>query len=342
MSPSSAAAISIASSQSVPPANRPRSAPPGVGAGWPSQDHGSAQLPPTASTACRATSVRSLVWPSPGPSRASSTGVPSDPAYDVISAATAGSGGLDTSTISSVAGSSSSRASAARVERPRTAADRSRPPTPRQWLTPTSRVSSMHMTCWAPVPLAATSPTGPGRTALAKPSPTPPTTAVPQSGPITSRPRAAASSLSRTSASTGTLSLKTSTDRPAPSASIASVKACGPGTETRARSAPPVRRAADATVRGAGPSPPSPSPPVEPAEAAARACSSAARARSAASPSAARTATTRSFGPASAGAAKPMPRSRSRLSSVPIATWAADTPSTASTSRLTSMRVTES
>ena len=257
----------------------------GVGAGWPSQDHGSAQLPPTASTACRATSVRSLVWPSPGPSRASRTGVPSDPAYDVISAATAGSGGLDTSTISSVAGSSSSRASAARVDRPRTAADRSRPPTPRQWLTPTSRVSSMHMTCWAPVPLAATSPTGPGRTALAKPSPTPPTTAVPQSGPITSRPRAAASSLSRTSASTGTLSLKTSTDRPAPSASIASVKACGPGTETRARSAPPVRRAADATVRGAGPSPPSPSPPVEPAEAAARACSSAASARSAASSS---------------------------------------------------------
>ncbi len=199
----------------------------------------------------------------------------------------------------------------------------------------------MHISCWAPVPLAATSPTGPGRTALAKPSPTPPTTAVPQSGPITSRPRAAASSLSRTSCSTGTLSLNTSTDSPAPSASIASVNACGPGTETRARSAPPVRRAAERTVRGAGSLPPSPSPPDPPADAAASACSIAATARSTASSSAARTATTRSLGPASGGS-KPMPRSRSRLSSVPIATWAADTPSTATTSRLTCIRVTES
>ncbi len=265
----------------------------------------------------------------------------SDSAYAVISVATAGSGGLDTSTISSVAGSSSSMARAARVARPATAADRSRPPTPRQWLMPTSRVSSMHMSCCAPVPLAATSPTGPGRTALAKPSPTPPTTAVPQSGPMTSSPRARASSLSRTSCSTGTLSLNTSTDSPAASASIASVKACGPGTETRAMSAPPVRRAAEATERGAGSLPPSPSPPELPADAAASACSIAAVARSTASSSAARTATTRSLGPA-AGGSKPMPRSRSRFSSVPIATCAATTPSTATTSRLTCIRVTES
>ena len=53
------------------------------------------------------------------------------------------------------------------VERPETAAERSRPPTPRQWLTPTSAASSRHITCWAPVPDAATMPTWPWRTALA-------------------------------------------------------------------------------------------------------------------------------------------------------------------------------
>ena len=59
------------------------------------------------------------------------------------------------------------------------------------------------MTCWAPVPEAATSPTGPGRTTLAKPSATPETIAVPQSGPITSTPASCAASLSATSCSTG-------------------------------------------------------------------------------------------------------------------------------------------
>ena len=70
------------------------------------------------------------------------------------------------------------------------------------------------MTCCAPVPDAATRPTEPGRTTLAKPSATPPTTAVPQSGPMTSTSAAAAASLSRTSSSTGTLSEKTMTDTP--------------------------------------------------------------------------------------------------------------------------------
>ena len=331
--------MTIASSHRVPPANSPRSEPPVERAGSASHDQGSRQVSPSASTARRATAVRSSC---PSPSRASSTGVPSDSAYVVISAATAGSGGLDTSTMSPVDGSAASSASAARVDRPPTLAERSRPPTPRQWLTPTPLLSSMHISCWAPVPLAATMPTGPGRTALANPSPTPPTTAVPQSGPITSRPRRAASSLSRTSASTGTLSLKTSTDRPAPRASIVSVKACGPGTETRARSAPPVRRAADATVRGAGSPPPRPAPPAAPAELAASAASRAARAAATVSGSAARSATTRSLGPVPAGGAKPAPRIRSRLSSVPIATCAAETPSTRVTSRLTCIRVTES
>ena len=87
-----------------------------------------------------------------------------------------------------VAGEQVQRCQGGNARRP--ASDRSRPPTPRQWLTPSPAASNRHISCWAPVPDAATSPTGPGRTTLAKPSPTPPrTTAVPQSGPMTSRPR---------------------------------------------------------------------------------------------------------------------------------------------------------
>ena len=45
------------------------------------------------------------------------------------------------------------------------------------------------MASCAPVPAAATTPTGPGVTTLAKPRPTPPSIAVPAPGPISSRPR---------------------------------------------------------------------------------------------------------------------------------------------------------
>ena len=75
----------------------------------------------------------------------------------------------------------------------------------------------------------------PGVTVLAKPRPRPPTTAVPQSGPITRRPRSCAVRLSTSSCSSGTLSLKTITSLPESSASIASTKALAPGTETRTR-----------------------------------------------------------------------------------------------------------
>ena len=94
--------------------------------------------------------------------------------------------------MSSTAGSASSRRSASRVESPPTSADRSRPPTPRAERDPDAGVVEQASSCWQPVPDAATMPTGPGCTTLAKPSPMPPTTAVPQSGPITSSPRSAA------------------------------------------------------------------------------------------------------------------------------------------------------
>ncbi len=177
-------------------------------------------------------------------------------------------------------------------------------------------------------------PTGPGRTALAKPRPTPWTTAVPAPGPMTSRPRRDASCFSATSWSRGTLSLKTSTDIPACRASIASTKAWGPGTEMRARFAP----ATAATRVGGGAS----KRPPDAAGGGARAASAAAIAAAAAASEEARTATTRSSGPIPSGAAKPRPASRERLRSVAMATRARSTPGTASAAALACMSRTES
>ena len=122
---------------------------------------------------------------------------------------------------------------------------------------PTPAASRRHIACWAPVPDAATMPTDPGRTTFAKPSATPLTCAVPQSGPMTSTSAAAAASFRRTSSSTETLSENSITDRPESTASNASVTACCPGTETSARVAP-LRRAAEPTVRGGTSSSPPP------------------------------------------------------------------------------------
>ena len=78
--------------------------------------------------------------------------------------------------------------------RPPTRSDRSRPPTPSTCETRTPASSSRQVSCCAPVPEAATTPTrGPAsarRRTLAKPRPTPPMIAVPQSGPITRTPAA--------------------------------------------------------------------------------------------------------------------------------------------------------
>ena len=229
--------------------------------------------------------------------------------------------------------------SASRVDSPATSADRSRPPTPRAWVTPTPAWSSRASSCWHPVPDAATRATGPGRQALAKPSPSPPTTAVPQSGPITRSPRSAAIRLSVTSWSTGTLSLKSITSRPASRASTASTRALAPGTDTRVK-ASGARRRAEPVVRGGATSP----VPVA-ADLVVRAAATAARAASSASAgasSASRTATTMSLVVASAGTSKPIWASTATLSSVAIATCAAATPGVCATWRLTWRSATES
>ena len=85
------------------------------------------------------------------------------------------------------------------------------------------------VTSCIPVPAAPTTPIGPRRTALAKPSGLPLMIAVPQSGPISRRPRASASRLSATSSSIATLSEKIITCMPSASALRASRAACSPG-----------------------------------------------------------------------------------------------------------------
>ncbi len=185
-------------------------------------------------------------------------------------------------------------------------------------------------------------PTGPGLVALAKPSPTPPTTAVPQSGPITSRPRSVAVRLSATSWSSGTLSLKIITSWSASRASIASASALAPGTETSTRApedGPDARRSAAPVVRGAASSEGPDS--ARAASASSTAASASSRVPSAA-PSSSRIATTMSLGPAPSGSAKPMPSSTSTFSGVAIATWAVATPGTPWTVRLTCSSRTES
>ena len=80
---------------------------------------------------------------------------------------------------------------------------RSRPPVPSACETPPPRLWMRQVTSCSPVPDAATSPMSPRRTTLAKPSGTPLTIAVPQSGPMTSRPRSRAYVLIARSSSIG-------------------------------------------------------------------------------------------------------------------------------------------
>jgi hypothetical protein len=174
---------------------------------------------------------------------------------------------------------------------------------------------------------------------LAKPSATPETIAVPQSGPMTSTPAAEAARLSATSCSTGTPSEKTSTLRPAAIASAASATAYGPGTEmiaradaswgSSARPEPMVRCGTAAAV------------PVERSRAASAASTAATAVTSEAS-SSARTAMSSCSGEASSSGARPIPAASSRFSGVAMATSTAVTPSRPWISRLTCIRRTES
>ena len=166
----------IASSARVPPQNSPRRAAPRAsplrlrgrhgrdghcGTGWPS--------------AARKASTEAVRSGRPAPSTAQCTGSPSPAAYASTSASTAASGGFETTTTDL-----GRRVVGERAQRlPGRAAPDGRlevaPPDAEAVATPTPAASSRHITCWAPVPDAATMPTDPGRTTLAKPRATPPT-----------------------------------------------------------------------------------------------------------------------------------------------------------------------
>ena len=155
----------------------------------------------------------------------------------------------------------SSRSSAASVARPPTGPDRSRPPTPMTWDTRTPASSSRQVRCWAPVPDAATTPTAgppvlpsetPARSTFRDPRATPPTIAVPQSGPITSTPARAAASARAISCWSGTLSENRNTCRPAATASMAGASAACPGVEIATSEASGAAAHAARTDRGAG------------------------------------------------------------------------------------------
>ena len=156
------------------------------------------------------------------PRRARITGLPVATAAASIAAATAGSGGLEITTMTRVPSSAASSFRPARVISPPTAAVRSRPPTPMACETPTPAASSRQVTSWMPVPDAPTMPTGPRCTALANPSATPSMIAVPQSAPMKSSPSSVARRLSATSVSRLTPSEKQNTCLPASSAAAAS------------------------------------------------------------------------------------------------------------------------
>ena len=143
------------------------------------------------------------------------------------------------------------RSRAARVPRPPMASVRSRSPAPTACDTPPPSRWMSPVSSRRPAPEAATTPMSPRLTAVAKPSGTPSSSAAPQSGPITSRPRASARVLSETSSSTVTPSLTSITERPCSSARRASRAAKGPGTDTTARCDSGCLASAWASVRGA-------------------------------------------------------------------------------------------
>ena len=163
--------------------------------------------------------------------------------------------------------------------------------------------------------------------------------AVPQSGPIISSDRSAAYRFRSTSVSTGTLSLNSITCSPARNAFHASAPAYIPGTEMSATFAPGSIATAETSVRGRRKS-----AAAVGTRGAASAVSAASWAAVAARALAARIAMTRSAGAADSpsAASSPACRINARFCGVPIIAAAIVTPSTASMSRESRMRVTES
>ncbi len=87
--------------------------------------------------------------------------------------ATGFAGGFEMTTMTFVFGSLASMSMAKSVVSAPTFSLRSRPPVPIAWEMPNPAFSTRQVTSWVPVPEAPTTPMGPRRTLLAKPSMTP-------------------------------------------------------------------------------------------------------------------------------------------------------------------------
>ena len=179
----------------------------------------------------------------------------------------------------------------------------------------------------------------PRGTTLAKAKGTPPIMAVPQSGPMTSSPRSAASSFRALSSAMRTLSLKIIACRPRRMALRASAAAKSPGTEISARLAPGNADTAVRSVRGRQLSP-SPSAPLGVAS------RSEALASAAIAAAASRARMARIKSPPRAASPSVASRSASAmislLAGVPIIKAASSTPSSAATAREIRIKATES
>ena len=116
-----------------------------------------------------------------------------------------------------------------------TAEERSRPPVPMAWVTPSPRRSMMQVTSWMPVPEAPTMPILPAFTTFVKAMGMELMMPVPQSGPMSMRPFSCAFRLRRTSSSRLMLSVNEKTLRPRSSARSISGAVYSPGVENRAR-----------------------------------------------------------------------------------------------------------
>jgi hypothetical protein len=248
-------------------------------------------------------------------------------------------GGLPSTHTTSVSGSAAKIFKTCPIIRPPTSSERSRPPTPMACEIPSPAAVIRQDTSCRPVPEAAANPIRPRPTTFAKPRGVPLIIAVPQSGPIMSRPLERASRLSSISVDRGTLSLKSMTCNPARKAFRASNPACMPGTEMSTRLALSSTLRADCNVRGRGVAWAAGAEGRE-AVSAASAASAPARAADAS----ASMAMIRSLGEAVSPSAVSNPASaRSvRFEGVPIMAAARRTPSTSSRSRVKRMSVTES
>ena len=162
------------------------------------------------------------------------TGFPASAAIFKIWSSTSFAGGLDTSTMISVFGSSIRAFRHCFIMIPPISAFKSLPPVPSSWETPSPNWSIMVETSCAPVPEAHTRPIFPGLITFANARGTWLITAVPQSGPIIRSSFETAYSFSAFSSSMVTLSLNSITLMSRSRQSFATSAAKRPGTEITA------------------------------------------------------------------------------------------------------------